>query len=293
MKGIKFISVLIFMGMISGLATAEIQRRNALQEVTVTAQKRPQLLQETAIAMSVLTSEQLELQGITSLEDMHGGAIASLRMFASGNTPSNLIVAIRGNGTGDPSEITREGSVAVYLDGVYMARSQGLALELSELERIEVLRGPQGALFGRNSIGGAVSLVTKKPTGQFGIKQALTMGRFNELKSVTRINLPEMSGVRAKLDFLHSEPDLIALRTLSGRISVHVLSISIRHSGLLPTKPVLSHPAGNGLSWNQYEYCSSGLTTTQNFIVSTLCSLVFFPFDLTTIVKTPVTVTAG
>ena len=207
MKRIKFISALIFIGMISDLATAEIERRNALQEVTVTAQKRSQLLQETAIAMSVLTSEQLELQGITSLGDMHGGAIASLRMYASANTPSNLIVAIRGNGTGDPSEITREGSVSVYLDGVYMARSQGLALELSELERIEVLRGPQGALFGRNSIGGAVSLVTKKPTGQFEIKQALTMGRFNELESVTRINLPEISGVKAKLDYLHSQRD--------------------------------------------------------------------------------------
>jgi iron complex outermembrane receptor protein len=128
MKGIKFISVLIFTGMISGLAAAQIQRRNALEEVTVTAQKWPKLLQETAIAMSVLTSEQLELQGITSLGDMHGGAIASLRMFASGDTPSNLIVAIRGNGTGDPSEITRDGSVSVYLDGVYMARSQGLAI---------------------------------------------------------------------------------------------------------------------------------------------------------------------
>ena len=206
MKGITSLVVIIAC-VISGVATAEIERRTSLEEVIVTAQKRPQLLQDTAIAMSVLKSEQLELQGISSLGDMGGGAIASLRMFASGNTPSNLIVGIRGNGTGDPSEITRDGAVAVYLDGVYMARSQGLALELSELERIEVLRGPQGVLFGRNSIGGAVSLVTKKPTGQFGIKQALTMGRFNEIKSVTRINLPEMFGVKAKLDYQHSERD--------------------------------------------------------------------------------------
>ena len=62
-------------------------------------------------------------------------------------------------------------------------------------------------MFGRNSIGGAVNLISKKPTGQFGIKQALSFGRFNELKSVTRINLPERSGVKAKLDYLHSERD--------------------------------------------------------------------------------------
>lgn len=207
MKGIKFISVVIVSAILPGLAGAEIQRRSSLEEVTVTAQKRPQLLQETAVAMSVLTSEQLERQGIAGIGDMRTGAIASVRMFESANTPQNIVVAIRGNGTGDPSDTTREGSVGIYLDGVYIARSQGLGLELADLERVEVLRGPQGVLFGRNSIGGAVSLVSKKPTGQFGIEQALSMGRFNALKSVTRINLPEISGVKAKLDYLHSERD--------------------------------------------------------------------------------------
>lgn len=207
MKGIKFISVAIVSAILPGLAAAETQRRTSLEEVTVTAQKRPQLLQETAVAMSVLSSVQLERQGIAGVGDMSTGAIASVRMFEDGNTPQNIVVAIRGNGTGDPSDTTREGSVGIYLDGVYIARSQGLGLELADLDRVEVLRGPQGVLFGRNSIGGAVSLVSKKPTGQFGIKQALSMGRFNALKSVTRINLPEVAGVKAQLDYLHSERD--------------------------------------------------------------------------------------
>ena len=207
MKGIECIAVMICLAIIPSLAAGEVQRRSALEEVIVTAQKRPQLLQETAVAMSVLTSEQLERRGISGIGDMRQGAVASVRMFESGNTPQNIVVAIRGNGTGDPSDTTREGSVGIYLDGIYIARSQGLGLELADLDRMEVLRGPQGVLFGRNSIGGAVSLVSKKPTGQFGIKQALTMGRFNELKSVTRLNFPEMSGVKAKLDYLHSERD--------------------------------------------------------------------------------------
>lgn len=207
MKGIECIAVMICLAIMPSLAAGEVQRRSALEEVIVTAQKRPQLLQETAVAMSVLTSEQLERRGISGIGDMRQGAVASVRMFESGNTPQNIVVAIRGNGTGDPSDTTREGSVGIYLDGIYIARSQGLGLELADLDRVEVLRGPQGVLFGRNSIGGAVSLVSKKPTGQFGIKQALTMGRFNELKSVTRLNFPEMSGVKAKLDYLHSERD--------------------------------------------------------------------------------------
>lgn len=207
MKGIRLLSAIICVAIIPSLASAETQRRNALEEVVVTAEKRPQLLQDTAVAISVLTSEQLEKQSIFGIGDMRQGAIASVRMFESGNTPQNIVVAIRGNGTGDPSDTTREGSVGIYLDGVYIARSQGLGLELADLERIEVLRGPQGVLFGRNSIGGAVNLISKKPTGQFGIKQALSFGRFNEFKSITRINLPEISGVKAKLDYLHSERD--------------------------------------------------------------------------------------
>jgi iron complex outermembrane receptor protein len=133
MKGIRFISAVICVALIPILATAELQRRSALEEVKVTSQKRPQLLQDTTVAISVLTSEQLEKQGISGIGDMRQGAIASVRMFESANTPQNIVVAIRGNGTGDPSDTTREGSVGIYLDGVYIARSQGLGLDLADL----------------------------------------------------------------------------------------------------------------------------------------------------------------
>lgn len=179
----------------------------ALEEITVTAEKKEQSLQDTPIAISVISTEQLELYGISSLTEMGEGAIPSLRVVPTASTPSNVIVAIRGNGPGDPSEITRESAVAVYLDGVYIARTQGLGLELADLERVEVLRGPQGSLFGRNAVGGAVSLISKKPSGEFGIVQTLSTGRFDEFRSITHINLPEFSGVSAKLDYLHSERD--------------------------------------------------------------------------------------
>ena len=164
-----------------------------LEEIMVTAQKHPESMQDTPIAMSVMSSVQLGQQGITDLGGLSTGIVPSIRIMPIGSTPSNLIISIRGNASSDVSEVTRDGSVGIYLDGVYLARSHGFGLELPDLERIEVLRGPQGTLFGRNSIGGAVSLISKKPSGQLGLKQIISMGRFNELRSVTRLDLPEMT----------------------------------------------------------------------------------------------------
>jgi len=180
---------------------------NGLQEIIVTPRKYPESMQDTPLAMSVVSSTQLEMQGITDVGGLEGGIIPSLRVMPIGSTPSNLIISIRGNAPSDVSEVTRDGSVGIYLDGVYLARSHGFGLELADLERIEVLRGPQGTLFGRNSIGGAVSLVSKKPSGNLGFKQIVSMGRFNELRTVSRLDLPEMAGVKVKLDYLHSERD--------------------------------------------------------------------------------------
>ncbi len=198
--------VILFALLACDRATAE-EEINVLSEVTVTAQKREQSLQDAPIAISVMSDEQLESQRIGDMKALEAGAIPYLRVVPVGNTTSNLIVAIRGNAPGDPSEVTRDTAVAMYLDGVYLSRSHGLGMDLIDLERIEVLRGPQGSLFGRNAIGGAVSLVSKKPTGEFGFKQAVDFGRFDELRSVTRIDLPKIGGISAKLDYVHSERD--------------------------------------------------------------------------------------
>lgn len=198
---------LIFSFILPIQVSAENLRQYTLDEVIVTAQKRSESLQEAPIAISVLNAAQLNRQAITGLEGLLGGAVPSLRIIPLGSTPSNMIIGIRGNAPSDASEVTRDGSVGIYIDGVYLARSHSVNLDIADLERIEVLRGPQGTLFGRNSIGGAVSLVTKKPTGEWGAEQLVSMGRFNELKSITRINLPEMAGIKAKFDYFHSERD--------------------------------------------------------------------------------------
>ena len=213
MKRIKISHLLIicFYSTCSSIAFSKTEPEgfypSGLEEIIVTAQKHPESMQDTPIAMSALSSTQLEQQGITDLGGLSSGIIPSIRIMPIGSTPSNLIISIRGNAPSDVSEVTRDGSVGIYLDGVYLARSHGFGLELPDLERIEVLRGPQGTLFGRNSIAGAVSLISKKPSGHLGLKQIVSMGRFNELRTVTRLDLPEMAGFKIKFDYLHSERD--------------------------------------------------------------------------------------
>ncbi|WP_179957807.1 TonB-dependent receptor [Exilibacterium tricleocarpae] len=185
----------------------ETSGAHALEEVIVTAQKREQSLQEAPIAISVLGARQLEVQGISSLDALGDGAIPSLRVQPFANTPSTLNIAIRGNGPADVGQITREYPVAIYLDGVYLGRAQGLGMDLASLERIEVLRGPQGTLFGRNATGGAVNLISQAPTGELGIKQVFGSGRFDEFRSATHINLPEFAGISARFDYRHAKRD--------------------------------------------------------------------------------------
>ena len=186
---------------------AQYAQPRMLEEVIVTAQKREGAAQDTPIAISVLNDAQLETFGISSLDRFDLGVIPSLRVQPFGNTPSTLTLAIRGNGPTDIGQVTRDGPVAVYLDGIYLGRAQGLSMELVDLQRIEVLRGPQGTLFGRNATGGAVNMISKKPSGEFGIRQTLEYGRFDAFRSVTRIDLPEVAGIRAKVDYVHAQRD--------------------------------------------------------------------------------------
>lgn len=198
-----FSSAWLFCG---GLAHAQQGAKNpALDEITVTAERRIASLQDTPIAISTLESEQLNSLGIHGLDDFAGGSIPSLKVATFTTSTETLIVFIRGLGQADAAQTTKEAAVGVYLDEVYLARAQGLGVELVDFERVEVLRGPQGTLYGRNSTGGAINLVSAKPTGQLGIKQKNSYGRFDQFKQVTHLNLPAAMGVSGKFSYLYSK----------------------------------------------------------------------------------------
>lgn len=179
----------------------------SLEEVIVTAQKREQSLQDIPIAVSVLNSEQLAAMRINSIDALGSGIIPSLTVHNYGNSNSIQIVTIRGMGTAEVAPITSEPFVAIYQDGFYRGRAQGLNSEVADPERIEVLRGPQGTLFGRNATGGAINIITKRPTGNLDIEQQFGTGTNDERRSITRINLPEIAGLKTKLDYFYHAKD--------------------------------------------------------------------------------------
>ncbi|KAA9014763.1 TonB-dependent receptor [Sphingobium limneticum] len=179
-----------------------------LDEIVVTAEKRPQSLQTTPISISVMRSDDLVNRHVQSLTDLGDGAIPSLRVAPFFSRPGALIVNVRGVGVlSDSNQPARDQGVGVYIDGVYMGRPQGLGAALYDIENIEVLKGPQGTLFGRNTEGGAVNIVTKRPSGQFKMNTTFGAGNFGSYKAETHIDLPEFNNISIKLDGVVSHRD--------------------------------------------------------------------------------------
>jgi iron complex outermembrane receptor protein len=177
-----------------------------LEEVIVTAERREQSLQDAPLSILAFNDDSLAQIGATGLGDL-ALSIPNLTQitFSVGN--STLRFYVRGIGQTD-SQLTGDSPVGVYLDGVYIARTSGLALSIPDIERVEVLRGPQGTLFGRNTTGGAISIVTKTPqTDQFGFTQKLRLGDYDALKSSTVINLPVSDEFAARVSYLYDRRD--------------------------------------------------------------------------------------
>ncbi|MCK9247026.1 MAG: TonB-dependent receptor, partial [Anaerolineaceae bacterium] len=204
---------LAFMASVFATAPGVAQDRSAntramtIEEVVVTAQRREESLQEAPISVFVMGASDLENQGIRSITELGEGSVPNLRISPFGSGVSTHVITVRGVSALDPGQISRESTTGVYLDGVYLGRAQGLSIDQMDLERVEVLRGPQGTLFGRNALGGAISLVSKKPSGEWGFQQTVGVGNYDALNSITRIDLPEIAGVSAKIDYLVSERD--------------------------------------------------------------------------------------
>ena len=173
-----------------------------LEEITVTAQKRSENVQSVPIAISAFTSSSLSERAVAS--------VASLSNIAPNVTldagvpfaGSSAILAayIRGIGQNDFAANLDPG-VGVYLDGIYLARTVGANLDLPDVERVEILKGPQGTLFGRNTIGGAISVVTKDPGDEIEFSGAVTTGRFDRLDTMGYISTPLTDDLGASVTF--------------------------------------------------------------------------------------------
>lgn len=172
-----------------------------LEEIVVTARKRLETVQDVPVSISAFDSDALTRIGFSNLTDL-AEKVPSLSMAPFPNNSSALVVYMRGVGTVDSQQVARDPAVGIYLDDVYLGRAQGLAGDLADIQRVEILRGPQGTLYGRNTIGGAIKFLTAEPTGSFGFNTTLTGGNRDYRRSVTSLNLPEAAGVSAKLTYL-------------------------------------------------------------------------------------------
>ena len=170
---------------------------DGIGDIVVTAQKREENIQDVPIAISAVSSQYLESRGIQSIEDL--STIAPNVKFERAPASKTISqIAIRGSVTINPA-ITWEPAVGLYLDGVYIAKAQGSIFDVADLERVEILRGPQGTLYGRNALAGAVNLVTAKPSGEAGGRAELTYGSFDNKKFRGVLNLPQMGIFSAKV----------------------------------------------------------------------------------------------
>ena len=172
-----------------------------LEEIVITAERRTTNLQDTPLSIQALSAEVMEEKGL--------GDLADVAMF----TPNLSISGSRGTGNNQPSfairgisgggGATSERGVALYIDDIFVPRTSGSIFKILDLDRVEVLRGPQGTLFGRNSEGGAVRLITRQPSQVFESYLRADVGNFDHRDFVGMVNLPVSDSVALRMQAAH------------------------------------------------------------------------------------------
>lgn len=181
--------------------------RFALEEVLITARKMEEGLQNTPLAVTAFTAQELENRGAVDVTDI--AASAPNVHFESGGATSGMsatpTVFIRGIGQSD-FNINNDPAVGMYVDGIYMGQMLGSMTDLLDLERVEVLRGPQGTLFGRNSIGGAINLISKKPDlNESEGRLSLSFGERDLIFARGAVNVPLSSTAAVRVSGFYRE----------------------------------------------------------------------------------------
>jgi iron complex outermembrane receptor protein len=156
-----------------------------LEEVIVTAQKRSESVQEIPLAVTALSADMLDERGITDIASM-AASVPGLHFGQSGN---NTRITIRGIGT-EQTTVTGDPGVAFHIDGVYQARSSAGNALFFDLARVEVLRGPQGTLYGRNATGGSINLISNPPVEEFGAQIEGQLGDYDQQRMRGFLNMP-------------------------------------------------------------------------------------------------------
>ncbi|MFM2370978.1 MAG: hypothetical protein RIS85_700, partial [Pseudomonadota bacterium] len=194
-------------------ATTEAQQAS-VQEIIVTAQRREESLQKVPVAVTAIGTEQLANLRVNSVRNLAGLA-PSLQMNTQGQQ-SNPTIIIRGVASGTSSNSV-DPKVGIYIDGVYIGRAVGSLLDFSDIQRIEVLRGPQGTLFGRNATSGAISIVTAAPKGELGLRATGSYGNYDAWRGKVSLDLPQFGPFSVRLSYLHDQIAGDVANTMGGK----------------------------------------------------------------------------
>ena len=195
---------------------AQERATGVLEEVIVMARKRQESLQEVPVAVTALTPSQLERGSIQRTTDIDK-LVPNVELHQTYIGSESLSATIRGIGF-DDIEKSLEPTVGVAVDGVFMASNSGAVFDMYDVESLEVLRGPQGTLFGRNTIGGVINVTRTKPTGEWGVKLEATAGDqdMTDLKGVINAPLGDRGGIKIALKKIESDSHVFNT-TLNGR----------------------------------------------------------------------------
>lgn len=197
-------------------ATADEQEaRERMETVTVSARRRDERLQDVPLAVTAFSARALERANIQSLADLQE-RVPNLTVYASRGTNTTLTAFIRGVGQADPVWGVDPG-VGIYFDDVYMARPQGALLDVFDVQRIEVLRGPQGTLYGKNTIGGAIKYISRPLARENGASAEVGFGNYQQRNVKGAFNLASENGVwRARLAAAKLDRDGFGRNTYNG-----------------------------------------------------------------------------
>lgn len=177
-----------------------------LEEIVVTAQKRSQNLQVVPIAVSAITAELVDKLAIRDARDI-SGMTPNVTIVQGTTSNSAAVISMRGISNGGSESFGLDNANGLYVDGVYIGRSGASALDVMDVERIEVLRGPQGTLFGRNTTGGAIAFISRQPSEEFKAKIEAGYGNFNAWNGRISVDPGEIAGISTSFTFSHRERD--------------------------------------------------------------------------------------
>mgnify|MGYP006272044209 CR=1 FL=1 len=186
----------------------DAQDEVVVDEIVVTARRREERLIDTPLSVTAVSGEEMQVRDITDLGQID--RIAPNVNFSFGGTSSGsssaAVAYIRGVGQNDFTPVTDPG-VGIYVDGVYLGRTVGSVLDVFDIQQVEILRGPQGTLFGRNTIGGAISLTTRDPAPDYGVELTLAGGGDRRFDAQGRMDIPLADGLGMSVSGLYRRQD--------------------------------------------------------------------------------------